>query len=254
MCHSLTGQVILVTGASSGIGAATARRAAAEGARVVLAARHRDALDDVTADIRDSGGAAAALTTDVTVDEDAALLVEYALGLYGRLDGAVNNAGGPLSPAVPVADLTPAQWDADVRINLSSVMYGMRHQIPAMIEGGGGTIINVSSYLGIVGAPGRAPYSAAKHGVIGLTQTAALEYARRGVRITAVAPGGVDTPQLHAAIGDSEAARAEADALHPIGRIAHPDDIANLIVWLLTSHAAYLTAGTITADGGLTAA
>ncbi|MET8003689.1 SDR family oxidoreductase [Nonomuraea glycinis] len=247
-------KVILITGATSGMGRAAAERLAAEGAKVVLAARGKEPGDALVAALRAAGGEAAFIPADVTVEAEAAELVRQTVERYGRLDGAFNNVGAATAIG-PVTDIDGAAWHADLALNLSSVFFGLKHQIPALRAGGGGAIVNNASNLGVTGAAGMASYSAAKHGVVGLTRSAALETATAGVRINALITGGVDTPLLRANLGPTpeESLRA-AGAMHPVGRIAQPDEIAAFVAFLLSDEARFITGAALAIDGGMTAA
>ncbi|HEX2036806.1 MAG TPA: SDR family oxidoreductase [Chloroflexota bacterium] len=249
----LESKVIVVTGGSSGIGRAVAERVAAEGAAVAIGARRREAGEAVAAGIREAGGRALFLATDVTVEGDAAALVRAAAGAFGRLDGAFNNAGGvPTTGEVPEIDA--AGWQAALDQNLTSVFYGLKHQIPAILaSGGGGAIVNNASTAGVVGIPGMAPYAAAKHGVVGLTRAAALEWAARGVRVNAVVTGTVDTPLLRGLVGAPPTGELEPGAWNPSARVARPEEIAAFVAFLLSDEAAFITGAALAIDGGFTA-
>ncbi|PZG23555.1 glucose 1-dehydrogenase [Nonomuraea aridisoli] len=254
MSARFTDKVILVTGATSGMGRAAAERIAAEGGHVVLAARGKDAGNALATELGAAGGEATFIPADVTVEAEMAELVRQTVERYGRLDGAFNNVGAATAIG-PVTDIDGDAWQADLALNLSSVFYSLKHQIPALRANGGGAIVNNASNLGVVGAPGMASYSAAKHGVVGLTRSAALETATDGVRINALVTGGVDTPLLRGNLGPTpeESLRA-AGAMHPIGRIAQPEEIAAFAAFLLSDEAAFITGAALAIDGGMTAA
>ncbi|GAA4964866.1 NAD(P)-dependent dehydrogenase (short-subunit alcohol dehydrogenase family) [Nonomuraea thailandensis] len=254
MSARFAGKVILITGATSGMGRAAAERIAAEGGHVVLAARGKDAGDALAAGLRSAGGEATFVPADVTVEAEAAELVRQAVSRYGRLDGAFNNVGAATA-AGAVTDVDGDAWHADLTLNLSSVFFGLKHQIPALRAAGGGAIVNNASVLGVTGQAGMASYSAAKHGVVGLTRSAALDAAGSGVRINALVTGGVDTPLLRGNLGPSpeESLRAAA-VMHPIGRIAQPEEIAAFVAFLLSDEARFITGAALAADGGMTAA
>ncbi|MFD0362899.1 SDR family NAD(P)-dependent oxidoreductase [Nocardia sp. GCM10030253] len=245
-------KVVLITGASSGVGKAVALRVAAEGAAVVLGARGKDAGEQVAADIRAAGGRALFVPTDVTVEDDVARLTQAALTEFGRLDGAFNNAGA-VNAFGPVSDIDESGWRADIELNLTSVFYGLRHQVPALVASGGGAILNNASNLGVVGMGQVAPYVAAKHGVVGLTRAVALEAAEQGVRVNAIVSGAIDTPAFRNSMGATPEGEAAIAALHPLGRISKPDEIASFCAYLLSDEASFVTGAALAIDGGFTA-
>ncbi|MEC3952718.1 glucose 1-dehydrogenase [Nocardia sp. CDC153] len=246
------GKVVLITGATSGVGAAAARRIAAEGGSVVLGARGKEAGDRMAEEIRAAGGRALFVPADVTVEAEVARLTDAAITEFGRLDAAFNNAGA-VNAFGPVENIDEAGWRADLELNLTAVYYGLRHQVPALAASGGGAILNNASNLGVVGMAQVAPYVAAKHGVVGLTRAVALEAADRSVRVNALVSGAVDTPAFRDSMGATPEGEAAIAALHPLGRIAQPHEIAAFCAYLLSDEASFITGAALTIDGGFTA-
>jgi NAD(P)-dependent dehydrogenase (short-subunit alcohol dehydrogenase family) len=249
MTKSFENKVAMVTGGGSGIGAAIARRFAEEGATVVVADLDEKAASKVAAGIEKDGGIAVAVQQDVGDPRSVEQSVAFAIDKFGQLDVAINNAGitGDLAPT---ADYSLEGWDKVIAVNLSGVFYGMKYQIPAMLRSGGGSIVNIASILGSVGARDSAGYNAAKHGVVGLTKTAALEYSKDGVRVNAIGPGYIDTPLLNAL--DREMYDGLVN-LHPIGRLGKAEEVAELALWLASDKASFVTGSYHLVDGGYTA-
>jgi NAD(P)-dependent dehydrogenase (short-subunit alcohol dehydrogenase family) len=246
----LADKVAIITGASRGIGAATARVFAQAGATIVLAARDAQALEAVAHDLRDLGARALAVPTDVGDPAAFERLVGQTIEAYGRLDAAFNNAGEGHRPT-PLADLALEDFDRAVRVNLRGIFIAMKYEIPAMLASGGGAIVNMSSTAGLSGTPGIAGYVASKHGNIGLTKVAALDYAQRNIRINAVAPGTIFTHRL-VAVG--EEARTYMAQRTPMGRLGQPEEVGAAVAWLCSDDASFVTGATITVDGGRLAA
>ncbi|MGW4211328.1 SDR family NAD(P)-dependent oxidoreductase [Lentzea sp. NPDC004789] len=249
----LRDKVALVTGASSGIGEAAAKAMAAQGARVVLAARRTEELDRVAEEIRAAGGEAVGVRTDVSVDEDLENAVRTAEERFGGLDIAFNNAGSMGTMGL-VAEQDPKTWGEDLFTVLTTTFMSMRHEIPALLRRGGGVIVNNASQLGVVGfGAGISAYVAGKHGVIGLTKAAALEYASQNIRVNAVALASVDTPMYQSSVGASPEMTAYFNSLHPLGRIATPAEAASAVAYLAGDDAAFFTGSVLVMDGGWTA-
>jgi NAD(P)-dependent dehydrogenase (short-subunit alcohol dehydrogenase family) len=242
-------KVALVTGGGSGIGASSARRLASEGASVVLAGRREEVGEAVAASIRDVGGQASFIRADVTDENDIARLVGTTVSDYGRLDVAFNNAGSTAS-AAPITEVGADAWRNELDANLTSVFFCLKHQIAAMTSGG--AILNNASIAAVSGTPGLAAYTAAKHGVLGLTRAAALECAERGLRINALVTGNVDTP-LYRRLSGLGPDDALPPAPNPTGRTATPAEVASFVAYLLSDEAAFVTGAALAIDGGFTA-
>jgi NAD(P)-dependent dehydrogenase (short-subunit alcohol dehydrogenase family) len=244
------GKVALVTGAGSGIGEAVATMLAARAAQVVVADIKLQSAERVVAAIGGFGGKAAAAQADVGDAAAVEAMVQVAVDTFGGLDIAVNNAGigGELNPT---GSYSVQSWQQVININLNGVFYCMRYEIPALLARGGGAIVNVASILGAVGTAGSPAYVAAKHGVVGLTKAAALEYATQGIRVNSVGPGYIATPLLDANL-DSEAKKAIGN-LHPVQRLGTATEVAALIVFLASDEASFITGSYHLADGGYTA-
>lgn len=246
----LAGRVAVVTGASRGIGAATARALSRAGASVVLAARTEDALRRLADELGAAGGRALAVPTDVTDPVCVRRLVEQTMGAYGRLDAAVNNAAGGGHRPTPLAEVAVDDFDSALAVSLRGVFLAMKYQIPAMLRTGGGAIVNMSSTAAMRPVAGTAAYTTAKAGLVGLTRTAALDYAEQGIRVNGLAPGPTHTEQLD---GAGPSARERAAAAVPVRRLGRPEDVAAAVVWLCSDESSFVTGATLPVDGGMLA-
>lgn len=250
----LDGKVAIITGAAMGMGAATAELFAREGARVVIADLNEEMGRAQAKKIQDAGGAAAFVRADVSRAGDVEAMVQFAVDTFGRLDVAVNNAAH--SPDTkPLADLDEAVWDAVIGVDLKGVALCLKYELRQMLkQGGGGSIINISSVSGIRPQPGTPAYVAAKHGVIGLTKQAAMDYSPHGIRVNAVAPGAVDTPMLQKALVEFNLEPVSyAKQLSLLGRFAQASEVAEVNLWLASDRSSYVTGAVYTVDGGYTA-
>lgn len=238
-----------MTGASSGIGRTTAIALAKVGNKVVIADRRDKEGEETLRLVKESGGDGIFVKTDVSNEDNVMALVEKTVKSYGGLDYAFNNAGVVEEPA-PFTSTTSSIFDKIMAVNVKGVWLSMKHEIPQMLKNGGGAIVNTSSVYGIIGNPQLPIYVASKHAVLGLTKAAALEYAKAGIRINAVAPGAIETELLEQSIGNNKQLRESLVALHPIGRVGKPEEIANAVVWLLSDKASFVTGHTLLVDGG----
>jgi NAD(P)-dependent dehydrogenase (short-subunit alcohol dehydrogenase family) len=248
--YDYNGKVAIVTGGGSGIGEATALTMGRSGAKVMVADYDKEAGDRVTEAIKTDGGEATFVAVDVSNRDEVETMVKTTVETYGGLHVAVNNAGIGGAQAL-TADYPVESWDQVIAVNLSSVFYGMKYQIPAMIESGGGSIINMASILGSVGFAQSVAYVAAKHGVVGMTKSAAIEYSAQGVRVNSVGPGFIKTPLLEKNL-DAETMDALV-GLHPIGRLGEAQEVADLVTFLGSDAAYFCTGGYYLVDGAYTA-
>lgn len=245
----MKGQVALVAGASKGIGAVTAQAFAAAGAAVVIGARNSEALTDVARTIDAAGGDAVPVRCDVTDPRSASDLVEAAMNRYGRLDAAFNNATDGPRPA-PLAEIAIDEFDLGIATNIRGTFLGMKFQIPAMLAGGGGAIVNMASVAGVTGTANLAAYVAGKAGIVGLTKVAALDYADQGVRVNVVAPGPILTHHLRAA---GERAQQLAGLSTPMRRTGQAAEVAQAVLWLCSPASSFVTGAVLPIDGGQSA-
>ena len=249
---SFTGKVAFVTGAASGIGREAALAFAREGAKVVVADISEQGNQETVHLIEDQGGQAIAIKCDVTQSGDVKTALDKTIEAFGRLDFAFNNAGiEPRNPA-PTAEYEEEEWNRIIDINLRGVFLCMKHEIPLILKQGGGAIVNTSSGAGIIGIKGSPAYTAAKHGVIGLTKAAALDYAAQNIHINAICPGYIDTPMMGRFTGGTDEGRAQVIAEEPIGRMGKPEEIAAAVVWLCSDAAAFMVGHAMVIDGGQT--
>lgn len=250
---NMEGKVAIVTGASSGIGLHTARLFAEKGASVVLADLDEAAGKEAVEAIEGAGGSALFVKTNVSESAQVKELVEKTIERFGRLDYAVNNAGIG-GESVPTAEISDEGWDRVIGVNLTGVWLCMKHEIEAMLENEGGAIVNVASILGKVGFANAAAYVSAKHGVVGLTKSAAMEYATLGVRVNVVCPGFIYTPMLeNAGMAEGSEMHTYISSLHPMQRMGTPEEVATMIVWACSEEASFVTGASLLVDGGYTA-
>jgi NAD(P)-dependent dehydrogenase (short-subunit alcohol dehydrogenase family) len=246
-----SGKVALVTGAAAGMGLATARAFAEAGAAVVLADYKEEAVAAEAEKLRAAGHQALAVRCDVSNDDEVAAMVSRAVAEFGRLDCAFNNAG-VMAHIAPTADSTRDEWDRVIGVNLRGVWACMKHELRQMERQGSGAIVNNASVGALTGNPGIGAYIASKHGVVGLTRTASLEYVRKGIRVNAVNPGLIDTQVARDVVAGDERAYGEIAKNVPIGRAGRPEEIASVVLWLCSPGASYVVGHALTVDGGMT--
>ncbi|MGE3541089.1 MAG: SDR family oxidoreductase [Candidatus Tectimicrobiota bacterium] len=254
MAGRLEGKVALVTGGASGIGRATALALAREGARLVVADLQADGGQQTAHMITEQGGEALFVRVDVSQAAEVAAMLSQTVEAYGRLDCAHNNAGIGSRPRAPLHECTEEAWDRVLNINLKGVWLCMKYEIIQMLKQGSGAIVNTASIMGLVGSwSGTVAYNASKHGVVGLTKTAALEYANAGIRVNAVCPGYIRTPLIDSSLAVQPELEAQIIARHPVGRMGRPEEIAEAVLWLCSDAASFVTGHTMTVDGGYVA-
>jgi NAD(P)-dependent dehydrogenase (short-subunit alcohol dehydrogenase family) len=254
MKREMEDKVALVTGGGSGIGRATALAYARAGAKVVLSGRREKEGLETVGLIKQHGGQGLFIKGDVTREADVEVLVAQTLSTYGRLDAAFNNAGIEGEVGKQTHEQSVVNYRSVMDINVLGVLLAMKYEIAALLKNGGGSIVNNASVGGLVGFPGASVYVASKHAVMGLTRTAALEYAKQGIRVNAVSPGGIETPMLHRFTGGAGTDFFNQLAgSHPVGRLGRPEEIAEAVLWLSSDKASFVTGQSLTADGGWTA-
>ncbi len=245
-------KIVLITGASSGIGEVAAHAFAREGANVFLVARRLEKGESVASQIRSNGGKASFFQADMKDREQIQAMVQACVDTYGRLDIAVNNAGIEGAAFVPTHEYSVDTWDEVIAINLTGVWLCMRSQIPAMLAGGGGSIVNMSSLAGVKGFGGSSGYAASKFGVEGITKAAALEYAQQNIRVNSVCPAVIQTDMADRVFfsDGTQESRIQTAASHPMNRIGTPDEVVSAVLWLASDDASFVTAESINVDGG----
>jgi NAD(P)-dependent dehydrogenase (short-subunit alcohol dehydrogenase family) len=254
MSGSVADKVALVTGGGSGLGRATVQTLAREGAKVLVADVDLAGAAATVRLISDAGGEASAFAMDVTIATQVEAMVETTIERYGRLDCAFNNAGIPGQVGTSVIDYTEEDWDRVVAVNLKGVWLCMKYEIKQMLAQGGGAVVNTASIAGLVGLVGSSPYVASKHGVVGLTKTAALEYAQQNIRVNAVCPGVFKTPLVDKVIAEHPEREELYLTAQPIGRLGRPEELAEAVVWLCSDAASFVTGHAFPVDGGYVAA
>jgi NAD(P)-dependent dehydrogenase (short-subunit alcohol dehydrogenase family) len=250
MSAHFNSKVVLVTGGNSGIGQATALAFAKEGAKVMMAARRVEEGKETVAMIKETGGEASFVQTDVTKTTEVEALIAACVTNYGGLDYAVNNAGIEGTPFTLAAEYEEEIWDKVIDINLKGVWLCMKYEIPEMLKHGQGAIVNMSSVAGLKGGRMGVAYHATKHGVVGLTKAAAIEYAAQGIRINAVCPAVVETAMAERAFFHDKDITARTTAMHPMGRFGQPEEVASTVLWLCSEGASFITGHAHPVDGG----
>ncbi len=250
MAGQLDGKVILVTGGGSGIGRATSLRLAQEGAKIMIADYVPAGAEQTVKMIKEAGGTASCLAADVSITKQVEMMIAKTVETYGRIDGAYNNAGVEGKMGTDTATSDEANFDRTIAINLKGVWLCMKYEIPQMLKQGGGAIVNTASIAGLVGFEGNSAYNASKHGVIGLTKTAALEYAQKNIRVNCVCPGVINTPMVARIVDNGMMNENDLAAGEPIGRMGQPREIGEGVVWLLSDASSFVTGHSLVIDGG----
>jgi len=248
----MEGKVAFVTGGGSGIGRATALAFASKGVKVAVADINADGGQETVKMIKDASGEATFFKADVSKENEVKALLDRVVGTFGSLNFGFNNAGIE-GAQIPLHETDSGDWDKIIAVNLSGVFYCLKYEIAHMLNNGGGAIVNTSSVAGLVGFRNIAPYVASKHGIAGLTRCAALEYSAQGIRVNSVHPGMIRTPMVVRAIEENPDLGLAIGAMHPIGRLGEPNEVANTVVWLCSDEASFVTGHTMTIDGGLVA-
>lgn len=250
---SVENRIIIVTGGGSGIGEATAKLLAARGAAVMIADINEESGNKTLTDIKKAGCRAAFKRTDVANEADVEALVAETVSKFGGLYGAFNNAAISDRSGPPISEVSLSDWQQTIGVDLTGVFFCIKHEIVYMVKHGGGSIVNTTSAAGLVGLPFSCEYVAAKHGVVGLTRASALEFSSKGIRVNAVAPGCIETPALKPWMDANPDGADLVRRNHPIGRFGQPGEIAEMVAWLLSDAASFVTGAIISADGGYTA-
>lgn len=248
MAGRMEDKVVIVTGGGSGIGRATCYRLRQEGAKVVVADRNQAGAEETRELMEGNDQNSAVSRVDISRSSQVKQMVEDTVSKFGRLDGLVNGAA-ILIRTPPLVDVEDVDWDLTMDTNLKGTFYCCKYAIPAMLEHGGGSIVNISSMSGVWGVAYSVPYAVSKAGVIHLTKVAAAQYTHQGVRVNCIAPGGIDTPQMRGSTASAETFQ-ERNVEHPMGRVGRPDEVANLITWLTSEEASYVSGSTYIIDGG----
>ena len=248
MAGRMENKVVIVTGGGSGIGRATCYRLRQEGAKVVVADRNQAGAEETRELMESNDQNSAVSRVDISRSSQVEQMVEDTVSKFGRLDGLVNGAA-ILIRTPPLVDVEDVDWDLTMDTNLKGTFYCCKYAIPAMLEHGGGSIVNISSMSGVRGVAYSVPYAVSKAGVIHLTKVAAAQYTHQGVRVNCIAPGGIDTPQMRGSTASAETFQ-ERNVEHPMGRVGRPDEVANLITWLTSEEASYVSGSTYIIDGG----